>query len=47
MYIKGENEFFFLTHFTEYNTKVTACENEMKCIEICTGMQWNSVRNAY
>ena len=33
MYIKGENEFFFLTHFTEYNTKVTACENEMKCIE--------------
>ncbi len=33
MYIKGENEFFFLTHFTEYNTKVTTCENEMKCIE--------------
>nr|QDY51938.1 ATP P2X receptor [Mimiviridae sp. ChoanoV1] len=33
MYIKGENEFFFLTHFTEYNTKVKTCENEMKCID--------------
>ena len=33
MYIKGEGEFFFLTHFTEYNTTVTTCENEMKCIE--------------
>tara|TARA_Y200000002_G_C22663113_1_gene656737 strand:+ start:109 stop:1374 length:1266 start_codon:yes stop_codon:yes gene_type:complete len=33
MYIKGENEFFFLTHFTEYDTKVKTCENEMKCID--------------
>ena len=33
MYIKGENEFFFLTHFTEYDTKVATCLNNMKCIE--------------
>ena len=33
MYIKGENEFFFLTHFTEYNTEVSTCHNNMKCIK--------------
>jgi hypothetical protein len=33
MYIKGENEFFFLTHFTEYDTKVKTCQNNIKCIE--------------
>ncbi len=33
MYIKGESEFFFLTHFTEYNTKVSTCNTDQKCID--------------
>ena len=33
MYIKGESEFFFLTHFTEYNTKVKNCDYNQKCID--------------
>ncbi len=32
MYEKGENEFFFLTHFTEYDITVNKCShNQMKC----------------
>ena len=33
MYHKGESEFFFLTHFTEYHTKVKTCHNDLKCID--------------
>lgn len=34
MYEKGENEFFFLTHFTEYNMTLKNCPNStVKCSE--------------
>ena len=34
MYEKGENEFFFLTHFTEYNMTIKNCPNStIKCSE--------------
>ena len=34
MYEKGENEFFFLTHFTEYDTTISNCPGKhIKCQE--------------